>query len=175
MIKAIFIIITLAIAVLLIYAATLPDTFHVARSMKMRASPERIFSNINNFHKWEAWTPYNRDPHMKTNYSGPDAGVGANYAWKGDSKVGEGSVTITESDPSNKIVISLDMIKPFRATNKVTFTLLPIGPETQVTWALEGKSPYFAKVIGLIFDCEKMTTDDFELGLSSLKNVVEKS
>jgi uncharacterized protein YndB with AHSA1/START domain len=174
MLKLIALVIVVVIAAILIYAATLPDEFHVERSASIQAAPEKIFPLINDLHQWEAWTPYNKDPNMKKTYSGAANGVGASYAWDGNGQVGQGSVTITESVPVNRIVITLDIVKPFPGQNKVVFTLIQNGSATRVTWAMAGKSPYFAKIFGLIFNMEKMVTGDFDIGLANLKKLAEK-
>ena len=55
---------------------------------------------INDFHEWTAWSPWEGlDPDLQRTYSGPDAGVGAHYAWQGNRKAGEGTMEITGSAP----------------------------------------------------------------------------
>ena len=44
------IVIAIAIAIILILAATKPDTFSVQRATTVKATPEKIFSLINDFH-----------------------------------------------------------------------------------------------------------------------------
>jgi hypothetical protein len=58
MVKTIVIIVVVLPAVLLIYAATRPDTFRVQRATSIMAPPEKIFAFINDFHSWGAWSPY---------------------------------------------------------------------------------------------------------------------
>lgn len=65
MLKLVFINVVIILAAVLIYAATKPDTFHVERSISIKAAPEKIFPLINDFHLWNEWTPYNKDPAMK--------------------------------------------------------------------------------------------------------------
>ena len=75
----------IAIAIILILAATKPDTFSVQRATVVKAPPERIFPLINDFHQWGTWSPYeNKDPAMKRSYSGVASGKGAVYAWEGN-------------------------------------------------------------------------------------------
>jgi hypothetical protein len=73
--------IVLIVAAILIYASTKPDTFHVERSISIKALPEKIFPFINDFHLWDAWIPYNKDPVMKKTYSSNHSGKGAHFAW----------------------------------------------------------------------------------------------
>lgn len=174
MIKAIAIIIVVILAAILIYAATKPDTFLVERTANIKAPPEKIFALINDFHLWEAWTPYNKDPAMKKTYSGTQSGVGAIYEWDGNKEVGTGSVEITESSLPSKITIKLDMSKPLECHNIVQFTIKPNDASTDVTWSLHGPNSYTSKIMGLFINMDTMVGKDFETGLARLKSLAEK-
>jgi len=166
--------VALLIAVVLILAATRPNTFSVERSASIKAGPEKIFTLINDFHQWDSWTPYNKDPAMKKTYSGAASGVGAISTWEGNSDVGTGSIQITESVPPTKIVMDLQMVKPFNCRNRVEFTLTPTADATTVRWAMTGASNYFSKLMGLFISMDKMVGRDFEVGLAGLKKTAEK-
>ena len=126
MLKLILIVIVVAIVAVLVLAATRPDAFRVERSAAIKAPPEKIFPLINDFHNWAAWSPWEKiDPALKRTFGGAPAGKGTMYAWEGNSKVGSGSMEITESSPPGKIVIKLDFIKPFEGHNIAEFTLVP--------------------------------------------------
>jgi hypothetical protein len=71
-------------------------------------------------------------------------------------------------------VINLDFVKPFEAHNIVEFTLDAKGNATDVMWAMRGRSPYIAKVMGIFFNMDRMVGKDFETGLANLKAVTEK-
>lgn len=162
------------IAAVLIYATTKPDALHVERSINIKATPENIFALINDFHLWDEWTPYNKDPAMKKTYSGSDRGVGAHYAWEGNKEVGKGEISITAVTPPNKIVMDLHMIEPFEGHNVATFTLATAGNSTKVTWSLDDKQKFMVKVLGLFLNMDKMIGRDFEAGLAKLKVIAEK-
>lgn len=162
------------VTLILIYAATRPDTFHVERTISVKAPPEKIFPLINDFRQWEAWTPYNKDPAMKKTLSGNANGKGAAYAWEGNSEVGQGNIEITESSAPAKIALDLHMIKPFEGHNQVEFTLAPTDGSTTVTWAMNGTRNFIVKVMGLFFSMDRMVGKDFELGLANLKSIAEK-
>ncbi len=163
------------LAALLVFAATRPDTFRVERSVLVKAPPEKIFSLLNDFHNWTAWSPYEKiDPSMKRSYGGPVSGQGSNYGWEGRGKAGAGRMVIMESAPGSKISIQLDFSKPFESRNIAEFTLLPQGQATQVTWAMHGPSPFIAKLMGVIFNMDRMIGKDFEIGLENLKTIAEK-
>lgn len=172
-IKIIFLVIVI-IAAIFIYAATRPDSFHVERSISIKASPEKIFAFINDFHQWNDWTPYNKDPAMRKTFGGSDRGVAARYAWEGNKEVGKGEITITSTTPPNKIVMDLHMIEPFEGHNVATFTLSTAGDSTNVTWSLDDKHKLLVKVIGLFLNMDRMIGRDFEAGLAKLKAIAER-
>ena len=175
MIRIALIAVVLAIAGVLGFAATRPGFFTVQRTASIKAPPEKIFPMINDFRNWTAWSPYeHKDPAMKRTYGIATTGRGAIYEWAGDKNVGSGRITITDASPPSKVMIDLDMIKPFAASNKVEFTLVPNGDSTAVTWEMEGGVPYFAKIIHVFFDMDQMVGKDFEAGLANLKAGAEK-
>lgn len=163
------------IALFVILVATRPGTFRIQRSTTIAASPDALFDLVNDFHKWQAWSPWeNIDPTLQRNYSGPTAGVGASYHWIGNKKVGEGRMTIQQSDPARRIAIKLEFLKPFAATNAATFTFAPTPAGTTVTWIMEGgKSNFMCKCFSLLMSMDKMVGPYFEKGLANMKNLAE--
>jgi len=169
------VIVAVVVAGLLIYAATKPDWFTVRRTASIKAPPDRLFALINDLHRWNAWSPYEKkDPDMKRSFGGADQGTGAVYAWDGNKNVGSGRMVIVESNPPRKIVIKLDFLKPFEGHNTAEFTMDPQGDNTNVTWAMYGPSTYMFKVMGIFMDMDKMIGNDFAAGLANLKAVAEK-
>jgi uncharacterized protein YndB with AHSA1/START domain len=170
----VLLVLAVPVVVVLVLAANKPDTFRVERVTSINAPPDRIFPFINDFHKWGAWSPYEKkDPEMKRTYGGTDSGKGAVYAWAGDKNVGHGRMEIVDSAPPSKIVLKLDFVKPFEAHNTVEFTLNPDGDSTVVRWAMHGPAPYMAKIVHLFFDMDSMVGTDFESGLANLKTLAE--
>ncbi|MGC4062462.1 MAG: hypothetical protein QM749_17095 [Aquabacterium sp.] len=49
-----------------------------------------------------------------------------------------------------------NMAEPFASHNIVEFTLQPQGDGTDVTWAMRGPSNLVSKVMGVVFDMDKM-------------------
>jgi hypothetical protein len=169
------VVLAIAVAVVLILAATKPDTFSVRRAATVKASPERIFSLINDFHQWGSWSPWeHKDPAMKRTYSGADSGKGAVYAWDGNKNVGSGRMEILEASLPSKIVIKLDFFAPFEAHNTAEFTMLPQGDATNLTWVMHGPLVFMAKVMHVFINMDKMIGKDFEAGLANLKKLTEK-
>src|SRR5260370_17649375 len=99
-IAIIAVVLAIAIAIILIVAATRPNTFSIQRATVVKAPPERIFPLINDFHQWGPWSPYeNNDPAMKRSYSAAATGQGAGYAWEGNKIVGSAGVEFLHPTP----------------------------------------------------------------------------
>jgi uncharacterized protein YndB with AHSA1/START domain len=169
------VVLAIAVAVVLILAATKPDTFSVRRAATVKAPPERIFPLINDFHQWGTWSPYeHKDPAMKRTYSGADSGKGAVYAWDGNKNVGSGRMEILEASMPSKIVIKLDFFTPFEGHNTAEFTMLPQGDVTNLTWLMHGPAPFMSKLMQVFINIDKMIGKDFEAGLANIKTISEK-
>ena len=168
--------IVLAIAAFCIVVALQPEDFKITRTATIGATPDRVFEQVNDFHKWEAWSPWAKlDPAMKTTYAGSASGVGSSYSWIGNDEVGEGKMTVTQSHPTEHIAIDLEFIKPFAAKNLTEFMFKSDGANTNVTWAMTGKNNFMMKAFSLVMNMDKLVGGDFEKGLSQLKSVVESA
>src|SRR5579863_9501947 len=120
-------VVAVLIAVVLLLAASKPDTFRVERSARIKAAPEKIGELISDFHKWPLWSPFEKyDPNVERAYAGLERGRGAIYEWKGNDKAGAGRMEIMESSPKG-VVIKLDFSKPFVAHNTARFEMSPDG------------------------------------------------
>ena len=165
----------LAIAVVLVLAATKPATLRVQRAISIKAPAEAIFPLISNFHQWRNWSPYEaKDPAMKRSYAGAETGKGAVYAWDGNKNVGSGRMEILDTSVSSKIVIKLDFFKPFEGHNTAEFTMLPQGDVTNLMWTMTGPAVLMTKVMQVFINMDHMIGRDFEVGLANLKKLVEK-
>jgi len=168
------VILALAIAIVLILAATKPDTLRVTRAISIKAPADRIFPLINDFHQWVVWSPYEtKDRAMKRSYDGAQSGKGAVYGWDGDKNVGSGRMEILEAAAPSKIVIKLDFFKPFEGHNTAEFTMLPQGDATNVTWTMYGPAVFMSKLMQVFINLDRMIGRDFEVGLANMKKVTE--
>ena len=176
MLRKILIGVAAAIVVLVIVVSTRPSTFHIERSTTMAAPPETAFAQVNDFHAWAAWSPWEKlDPQMKRTFEGPPAGIGSRYAWVGNREVGEGRMTIEKSDKPTQVSIKLEFLQPFAATNTATFSFAPAAGGTQVTWAMDGQNNFMAKAAHMVMDMDKMLGADFERGLAAMKTAAESA
>jgi hypothetical protein len=133
-----------------------------------------VFAQVNDLHKWDAWSPWTKlDPDAKISFEGPESGTGAIAKWSGNSQVGEGTMTLTESRPNELIKIKTDMVKPMEGSNTTEFLFKPEGDQTHVTWVISGHQNFVAKALCLVMNGKKMLGDAIEEGLAKLKTVAE--
>ncbi len=174
MLKKILIALAAIVVVFVAVVAMQPSEFRISRTATMSAPAPAVFAQVNDFHNWEEWSPWAKlDPAAKATFEGPSAGTGAIFRWAGNKEVGEGSMTITESRPSDLIRIKLEFLKPFAATNTAEFTFKPEGDQINVTWSMAGKNNFIAKTVCLFMDMDKMVGGQFEKGLGAIKSIVE--
>ena len=173
LVKILIALAVIAIAFVVVVAMQ-PSEFRVARTATIAAPAPVVFAQVNDFHKWEAWNPWAKlDPAMKQTYEGALAGTGAIYTWAGNSEVGEGRMTLTESRPSDLIRIKLDFLKPFPGTSTAEFTFKPEGNQTAVVWSMAGTNNFMAKAVCLFMSMDRMIGGQFEKGLAQVKAVAE--
>ena len=176
MFNIILIVLAVIIVVFVVIVATRPADFRITRTAAISAPVEAVFALVNDFHKWEAWSPWEKlDPALKRTFEGAATGTGATYSWSGNSQAGEGRMTITESRPNELIRIKLEFLKPFKATNSAEFTFKSEFNKTGVTWSMTGQKNFLFKAVHLLMNIEKMVGGDFEKGLAAMKSVAEAS
>lgn len=165
------------LAILLLIAVALqPEDMRIERSTTIAAAPATVFPHLNELRKWDAWSPWAKiDPNVKMAYDGPPEGIGAISSWAGNSQVGEGRMTIVESQPNQSVKLRLDFIRPIGSTSTAEFVLVPAENRTQVTWKMDGPRPLMTKFVGLFMDIDKLLAEQFDDGLAKLKVVCESS
>jgi uncharacterized protein YndB with AHSA1/START domain len=149
--------------------------FSVSRSTTIAAPPERILPFITDLREWRKWSPWEGlDPHLERKYAGPESGVGATYAWRGNSKAGSGRMEIVEVEPHH-VGIDLVFSAPMVAHNRVDLMLAPGTSGTDVEFRMSGPQNFVMRLMSKVWSMEKMIGPDFEKGLRQLKQVAESS
>lgn len=174
MLRTILIAIVAIVAALVVVVALQPSEYRVERTAVIAAPPSAIFAQVNDFHRWEAWSPWAKlDPAAKVSFEGPSAGTGAVFNWAGNEQVGEGRMTMIESTPDDRVRVKVDMLKPFEGTSTSEFDLTPAGDQTAVTWAMSGEHDFIGKAMCLIMNGTEMIGGEMEKGLANMKSVIE--
>jgi uncharacterized protein YndB with AHSA1/START domain len=154
-----------------------PDDYRVTRTATIKAPASAVFPLLNDFHNFDQWSPWAKlDPNMKTTLEGAPSGKGAVYTWKGNSDAGAGRMTITDSQPGERVAIDLEFEEPFASSSKTVFELAPAPGGVSVTWSMTGKNNFLSKAFCLLMGgMDRMVGPDFEKGLTQLKIAAEAS
>lgn len=159
----------LVTAIFLLAPIFMPSTFKVQKELVIAASPELVFDQINNFKKWENWSPWlQRDSTITNTYSGTESGAGSKMTWK-SNKSGEGGMEIIASERPASIITKVN-IGGYSEFNG-TFTLTAVDSGTKVVWVNSGNSGYLGRWFHLLAD--KAIGDDLQQGLINLSNYIK--
>jgi uncharacterized protein YndB with AHSA1/START domain len=175
MLRKLLIAIVLVVAVFAGYVAMQPDVYALSRSAVIAAPPDAVFGYLEDFRKWELWSPWaKRDPNAKATFSGEPKGRGAVFEWSGNSEVGAGRMTMMQSRAPGGLTVKLDFTKPYESTSNVTFLLKPEAGGTRVTWSMSGRQTFLEKAFCLMMGgMDRLVGPDYEKGLANLKAVAE--
>ena len=170
--KNIFIVLIVLVAIFLIVALFLPSTVSVQRSIEVNKPSNVVYSYVADFNNFDYWSPWKEiEPTAQTNVDGTPGTVGHKLSWKGQ-ETGEGSFTITELVLDKAVKTQLDFIEPWEAVAKNDWTFESTASGTKVTWYYEGNADYpIGRYFGLMTD--GMIGPDYEKGLGKLKANVE--
>ena len=174
MLDIVLLIVLIALVGLAVAIARQPNEFEISRSTLMQAPAAAIFALVNNLRCWDGWSPWAKlDPQAKNAFEGPESGAGAVMRWAGNNKVGQGSMTIIDSQPDSLIRLKLEFLKPFKGKSTAEFNFHPDGEQTTVTWRMHGENKLIGKAMNLVMNCDKMIGGQYEKGLANLKAIVE--
>ena len=174
MMKKILMIAVLVLGGFLVYVALKPAASTISREIVIKASPETLFSYINNSKKMNEWMPWqDSDPGVKMQYSGPEEGVGSKSSWDSNGKMGVGNAVVIESIPNKSVKTQLTYTKPMEMSQLAEMTLTPVEGGTNVKWSVDGHNGFFFRLMGVIMNVEKMVGGEFEKGLAKLKILAE--
>jgi uncharacterized protein YndB with AHSA1/START domain len=158
----------IAAGVIVLAPFALPSSKTVERSAFVTASPEAVFAAVSSTAGYQIFNPYkDMDPNLKVTPFGPEAGVGAGFAF--ESKDGKGTSTITAVDPNKSVTFQIDL--GFMGKPVQVITLTPENGGTRVNWAVTsafGLNP-MGRVFGLFMD--GMLGPHYELGLKNMNRI----
>ncbi len=166
--------VVLALAALLVLGGLmLSPQFTVTRSIIIQAPADKLYALVASPRQWKHWSVWNqRDPAMAIDYTGPESGAGAAWAWKSSSQ-GDGKMSFTAAEPGQRVAYDL-YFPDFGTTSKGEFRFQPSGTGTQVTWVMNGdmgKNPLYR---WFALNADSMVGKDFDAGLANLKALAEK-
>ncbi len=140
---------------------------NLQRSITINKPADQIYTKLNNFHYWQAWSPWLiMEPEAKVDV----AEDGKSYSWEGH-RVGSGNMKVLHEDENKSISYDLNFLTPWKSTAKTEFELKSNGDSTEVIWIMDSSLPFF------MFWMKKMMiafiSMDYDRGLALLKDYVE--
>ena len=163
------------VALYLILCVFGPDRIKVERSIEINAPADLIKTKLADYHffqeKWSPWTE--KDPSMKTTYTGESGKEGHSVAWESAVKeVGKGSMTYKGTN-GDTVLHSLHF-DGHQSDAHIYHIVSTNGTSTKVTWLMADPTPFMFRAMMLFINIDKMVGPDFEKGLSKLKLAMER-
>ena len=153
-----------------------PKKYDVFRTVEISRPKNEVFGYLKSLKRMDEWSPWaKKDPNMEKKFTGTDEQVGAVSYWHGNKEVGEGEQEITKIIEGKRIESELRFMKPFKSTSDcyVDVDELANG-NTQVKWGFSGTNKFPMTIMSLFKDMDSMVGPDFEVGMASLKSILEK-
>ncbi|TBR09523.1 MAG: polyketide cyclase [Lysobacter sp.] len=163
-------------ALFLIVGVFLPKSRHLSEAVETNRKLTIVYDVLNSTRRFTDWNPVLlHDPAAKTQVSGPDAGTGAKFSYESDVRgVGNGSWTIVDSVPNQKVAYAIETGSPGR-NKRSEFSLKRVGNRgrnvriTQTYNVDYGFNPITAYA-GLYVSTS--VGEDIKLGLARLTNLL---
>ncbi len=165
-----------AAAVGVLAVVTRDENFRIDRSVRIKSKAGTIFAVLRDFRQFEHWSPWEKhDPQMQKTFEGETGATGSYYHWSGNKQVGEGTMTLLDSQENEGVDLRLEFYRPFASQATVRWSVAPAGDGSQVvTWTMKGKHPnLMAKAAAPMVN--SMLGKNFDEGLARLKAHCEKS
>jgi hypothetical protein len=172
-----FIYILIGIVLILILLGLIaPKSYEVSRSIVIDKEIKEVFRYLKFVKNQDHWSPWKtKDPNMVQSFIGTDGEVGFVAKWKGNKQVGEGEQEIINIIENESIDTQLRFYKPWKSESIGHILVNSIeDQQTLVTWGFSGKNKFPMSIFMLFMNMDKMVGKDFEEGLSSLKELLEK-
>jgi hypothetical protein len=151
-----------------------PKSVKIERQVMINQPSSLVKEKLGDFkffhEKWNPWTA--KDPNMKVEYSGTPGEVGHHYAWEGNDEVGSGAMTIKGY---NGDTLLQDFSFKGEGNSKTYYILDDKGEATNVTWGMAFDVGFFHRPPMLFMNMDKMLGDEYDKGLTALKNELENN
>ena len=164
------------IALVLILSLIAPKTYNVFRTVEINRPKREVFNYLRSLKNMDEWSPWaKKDPNMEKKFTGTDGEVGCVSYWNGNKDVGEGEQEIKKIIDGERVDSELRFLKPFKSTSDCYMKVEDAGvSSTKVTWGFSGNNKFPMNIISLFKSMDAMVGPDFEQGMASLKEVLEK-
>lgn len=172
----VFFIIGAFVFLFIILVIIAPKQYEVKRSIIINKQKKDVFQYLKYLKNQDNWSPWKKkDPNMKQSFVGEDGTVGFITKWEGNKDVGIGEQEILSINENESIISKLRFFKPWKSVSDAYLIVEEFtGGNTKVIWGFMGKNPMPFNVFMLFFNMDKAVGKDFEEGLASLKQILEK-
>lgn len=156
-IKYLFFLILLIVIGSAIYFGTKDGNYDIQDSQVIKAPPELVFNQVNDYKNWEKWGPWKKeDPTINFTYAEKTVGEGGSYSWDGEMS---GAMTTTKVIPNKEIEQDLMLKTPGGERHpKIYWNFEEVDGGTKVTWGMKGEHTLIDKAFyslsGMDFDAE---------------------
>lgn len=169
--------IVLGVVILGALVAFVPTDFALEREVVINMPKDKVFTyvkSLKNQEKWSAWAK--KDPNSKYTYTGTDGEVGFITAWDSDHPdVGKGEQEIKKIDEGKRVDVELRFKHPFESkSDGYMITEALDDNKTKLKWGFSGSMPRPFNLMTLFIDMEEAVGKDFNEGLGSLKEILDK-
>lgn len=174
MVKKIILGVVVLVGGVLLYAATLPDTYEMEFSVSVQARPSDVYGIVSDLRRTTMWSPYEQShPSMKRLYSGSSVGTGSVYEWEGDWRSGAGRVEILQAIEDQSLSFQMDVRSPVASRSLVDYSLERVGESTRVKLSIKGVLSYGGKIL-MLFNRDEAFREQIQLALNNLKKLAEQ-
>ncbi|MDH3529832.1 MAG: SRPBCC family protein [Acidobacteriota bacterium] len=154
-----------------------PTSFAVEREITIDKPINEVFEYVKLIKNQNEWGPWmKKDPKTRITYEGTDGTVGFVSKWDSEHpEVGAGEQKIVKIVDGERIDVELKFLRPFESKS-LGYTVLESagGNKTKVRWGFKGEMPRPMNVFLLLMDFDKEAGAEFDEGLASLKEILEK-
>lgn len=144
----------------------------ISRSVEVAAPRAHVRALVSSLRSWQEWSPWSSLAADSREYSGPESGEGAFYAWSGPGKIGKGNMIVGATTP-DRVEVRLAMVSPWKVNLPMRFDLTRIDGGTRVTWTISLEGRGLRGVVARLAGTDRMISRDVEDGLARLKAIAE--
>jgi len=163
-------------AVIILLALIAPKTYHVKRSIVVNKPLPEVFEYLKHIKNQDYWSPWKkRDPNMEQEAFGIDGTVGFINKWSGNKDVGVGEQEIKRIVENDVVESQLRFYKPWKSQSDAYIKVNKVDAnKTEVVWGFSGENKFPSSIFMMLYNIDKHVGKDFEEGLNSLKEILNK-
>ncbi len=156
--------------------ASRPSVYTVERELFVPAPAASLFEEISDFRRWSAWSIWaERDPHMKTEFTGVASALGSTFAWTSDTVGARGKAEVVASDPSRHLAFRVQFLEPRPGTENHDVLFLSVPGGTQIVWRVTLQRSFEAKLASLVMNTDRVYGTILETSIVRLARAAVRS